>query len=54
MRGAIPPLPQYAFMVWGLVKHRDNFTFTFLLLQYSILREIHGKNGSFDLDTTWR
>jgi hypothetical protein len=28
MRGAIPPLPQYAFMAWCLVKHRDNFTFT--------------------------
>jgi len=22
----IPPLPQYAFMAWCLVKHRDNFT----------------------------
>jgi hypothetical protein len=29
MRGAVPPLPQYAFMAWCLVKHRDNFTFTF-------------------------
>jgi hypothetical protein len=29
MRGAILPLPQYAFMAWCLVKHRDNFTFTF-------------------------
>jgi hypothetical protein len=28
MHGAIPPFPQYAFMVWCLVKHRDNFTFT--------------------------
>jgi hypothetical protein len=28
MRGAIPPLPQYAFMAWCLVKHRDNFIFT--------------------------
>jgi hypothetical protein len=27
MRGAIPPLSQYAFMAWCLVKHRDNFTF---------------------------
>jgi hypothetical protein len=27
MRGAIPP-PQYVFMAWYLVKHRD-FTFTF-------------------------
>jgi len=29
MSGAIPPLPQYAFMAWCLVKHRDKFTFTF-------------------------
>jgi hypothetical protein len=28
MRGATPPLPQYVFMAWCLVKHRDNFTFT--------------------------
>jgi hypothetical protein len=25
--GAIPPLPQYVFMAWCLVKRRDNFTF---------------------------
>jgi hypothetical protein len=30
MRGAIPPLPQYAFMAWCSVKHKDNFTFTFI------------------------
>jgi hypothetical protein len=24
--GAIPPFPQYVFMAWCLVKHRDNFT----------------------------
>jgi hypothetical protein len=30
MRGAIPLLPQYVFMAWCLVKHRDfSFTFTF-------------------------
>jgi hypothetical protein len=29
MRGAIPPLPQYLFLAWCLVKHSDNFTFTF-------------------------
>jgi len=30
MSVAIPPLPQYAFMAWCLVKkHRNNFTFTF-------------------------
>jgi hypothetical protein len=28
MHGTIPPLPLYVFMVWCLVKHRDNFTFT--------------------------
>jgi hypothetical protein len=27
MRGAILPLPQYVFMAWCLVKHRNNFTF---------------------------
>jgi len=26
MSEAIPPLPQYAFMAWYLVTHRDNFT----------------------------
>jgi hypothetical protein len=26
MHGAVPPLPQYVFMAWCLVKHRDNFT----------------------------
>jgi hypothetical protein len=31
MRAAIPPLPQYAFMAWCLVKHRDNFTFSTFL-----------------------
>jgi hypothetical protein len=30
MLGAIPPLPQYAFMAWCSVKkHKENFTFTF-------------------------
>jgi hypothetical protein len=28
MSGAIPPLPQYAFMAWCLVKHRDNFFYS--------------------------
>jgi hypothetical protein len=35
MRGAIPPLPQFVFMAWCLVKHRDNFTFT--LTSYAVL-----------------
>jgi hypothetical protein len=29
MRGAIPPLLLYVFMAWYLVKHKDNFSFTF-------------------------
>jgi hypothetical protein len=29
MSGATPPLPQYAFMAWCSVKHRDNFTLPF-------------------------
>jgi hypothetical protein len=32
MRGAIPPLPQYVFMVWCLVKHRDNFTLMMMMM----------------------
>jgi hypothetical protein len=32
MHGAIPPLPQYTFMAWFLVKNRDNFTVTFYTL----------------------
>jgi len=31
MRGAIPPLPKYVLMARSLVKHRDNFTFTFIM-----------------------
>jgi len=31
MCGAISPFPQYLFMAWCLVKHRDNFSFTFTL-----------------------
>jgi len=29
MHGAVPPLLQYVFMEWCLVKHRDNITFSF-------------------------
>jgi len=28
MQDAITPLPQYVFMAWCLVKHRDNFSVT--------------------------
>jgi hypothetical protein len=49
MRGAIPPLPQYVFMAWCLVKHRDNFTFYLYIKQKFLLhvpkrRKISGKN----------
>jgi hypothetical protein len=30
MRGVILPFPLYVSMAWCLVKHRDNFTFTFI------------------------
>jgi hypothetical protein len=33
MRGDIPPLPQYVFMAWYFVKHRDSFTFTFVFIE---------------------
>jgi hypothetical protein len=39
MRGAIPLLPQYAFMAWCLVKHRDNFTF-YLATLLGLLKKI--------------
>jgi hypothetical protein len=32
MCGTMPPPPQCVFMVWCLVKHRDNFTFNFNIL----------------------
>jgi hypothetical protein len=39
MSGAIPPLPQYAFVAWCLVKHRDNFTFTFLSKDIALIAD---------------
>jgi len=32
MRGAIPLVFQYIYMVWCLVKHRDDITFTLINL----------------------
>jgi hypothetical protein len=32
MRRAVPPLPQHAFMLWCLVKHRENFTFIIIII----------------------
>jgi hypothetical protein len=36
MHGAITPLPQYAFMAWCLVKHRDNFTFYLITILFRV------------------
>jgi hypothetical protein len=44
MRGAIPPLPQYVFMVWSLLKPRDYFTFTIGLIGGE--EEVHHKYES--------
>jgi len=32
MPGAIPPLLQFVFIAWCLVKHRGNFTFAFIMM----------------------
>jgi hypothetical protein len=44
MRGTIPPLPQYVFMAWCLVKHRDNFTFTNASMEFLFDTRIKGQN----------
>jgi hypothetical protein len=44
MRGGVFPLPQYVFMAWYLLKHKDNFTF------YSYGSEING-TGRCELDS---
>jgi hypothetical protein len=42
MRGAIPPLPQYVFMGWCLLKQRGNFTFTTTLHLSTPLAQTRG------------
>jgi hypothetical protein len=39
MSGAIPPLPQYASWRGALLKHRDNFTFTFNCSKEQLLQQ---------------
>jgi hypothetical protein len=41
MHEAIPPLPQYVFIAWDLVKHGDNFIF-----------ELHMKQRLYQTDKT--
>jgi hypothetical protein len=43
MRGAIPHLPQYVFMAWCLVEHRDNFYFTVPRLDNVITFAVRGE-----------
>jgi len=38
MRGGIPPLPQYVFMAWCLVKHRETLPY----LLHKLLVSING------------
>jgi hypothetical protein len=49
MRGAIPPLPQYVFIAWCSVKHRNNFTFT-VQSNLSVSREETGIQKIVDLN----
>jgi hypothetical protein len=38
MRGAIPPLPQYVFMAWCLVKHTDNlYIYMYTCIRYTVM-----------------
>jgi hypothetical protein len=39
MYGATPTLPQYVFMAWYLVKHKDYFTFTF---SFKVINKLSG------------
>jgi hypothetical protein len=51
MSGAIPPLLQYVFMAWCLVKHRDNFTF--YLYNTALHEETKSSEKYEDLSTCW-
>jgi hypothetical protein len=43
--GAIPPFPQYAFMAWCLINHRD-FRFTFVVRHLVCLGHIKQINNN--------
>jgi hypothetical protein len=44
------PLPQYVFMAWCLVKHRDNFTFTFILFFRCVISLLHAFYGVWRIE----
>jgi hypothetical protein len=48
-----PPLPQYVFMAWCLIKNRDNFTFTSPLHE-DVMGEWGIAPRILDLGTRWR
>jgi hypothetical protein len=54
MSGAVPPLPQYAFIASCLVKHRDNFTFNLnngpMLVKWMALESVTGHVLSIQSD----
>jgi hypothetical protein len=41
MNAVMPPLLQYVFTSWGLVKHRNSFTFTFYCLKSGAWNLVH-------------
>jgi hypothetical protein len=47
MCGAVPPLPQYVFMVSCVVKHRDNFNLEYLISREDIWSEFRGTHGKW-------
>jgi hypothetical protein len=44
MRSAIPPLPRYFLRAWCLVKHKENFTFTFTFMEFDIKMTVVSRN----------
>jgi hypothetical protein len=54
MRGAIPSLPQYVFVAWCLVKHRDIFNtfFVYLTSKNVVASTVHGLHSIFCLSIT--
>jgi hypothetical protein len=54
MRGSIPPFPQYVFIAWYLVKHKDSLTFyqSFWYIQdYIFDISGSGRNQTHELNT---
>jgi hypothetical protein len=47
MHAAIPLLPQYVFMALCLVKHKDNFTFTFYFISSLKIKDRSVNNYNF-------